>query len=58
MDMWWELGILANTIWQGKVDGKRSHVREWTGLSSNEIWREPEDRVVGRKSKSRVAKMD
>ena len=42
-------GTLANTILQVKVEGKRSRwrptrqllddVKEWTELSSNEIWR-------------------
>ena len=46
-------GTLANTILQGKVDGKRSrgrparlrldNVKEWTELSMDEMWMEPED---------------
>ena len=49
-------GTLANTILQGKVEGKRSRertarqwvhdVKEWTGLSLNQMWREPDDRVA------------
>ena len=31
-------------------------VKEWTGLSSNEIWRKPEERVARRKHVSQVAK--
>ena len=29
--------------------------KEWTGLSGNEVWREPEDRVALRKRVNRVA---
>ena len=52
---------LANTILLGHVDGKRSrgrparqwmgNVTEWTELSSNEMWREPEDGVTWRKNR-------
>ena len=58
-------GPLENTISQEKLSGKRHLegqqnsgwmiVKEWTGLSSNEMWREPEDRVAWRKFVSRVA---
>ena len=58
---------LANTSLQCKVDGKRSHkeyqqdlqwlgdVKEWTRLSSNAMWKEPEDRVAWKKYVSCVA---
>ena len=42
-------------ISQGKVDGKRSRgkcfedEKVWTGLSSNDTWRGPEDHVAQRK---------
>ena len=47
-------GTLANTILQGKVEGEdheecQKDVKEWTWLYSKEMWREPEDRVTGRK---------
>ena len=52
-------GTMANNILKGKVEMKRSRgrparqwledVQEWTGLSLNEMWREPEDRVAWRK---------
>ena len=32
--------------------------KEWTGLSLNEMWREPEDRVAWRKCLNRVATTD
>ena len=55
---------LANTILQGIVDGERSRarqwlddVKEWTGLSSNETLREPEDHGAWRKHVGRVAPM-
>ena len=51
-------GTLANTILQGNAEGERSRgrparqwlddVKEWTGLSSNEMWRERKDRVAWR----------
>ena len=51
---------LANTILQGKVAGERlrgrparqwlDDVKEWTGLSLHEMWKEPEDRVAWRKN--------
>ena len=51
-------GTLANTILQGKLKGNRSYeesvqdVKEWTGLSSNEMGSEPE--TVWRKRVSRT----
>ena len=61
-------GSMANAIMQGKVEGKRPQGRpagqlldatkEWIWLSSNEMWREPEDRVARRKRVSRVAPTD
>ena len=58
-------GTLRNTILQGRVEGERSRgrparqwlddVKEWTGLSLDETWREPEDRVAWRNRDSRVA---
>ena len=52
---------------RAKVEGKRprgrpvrqwlENVDEWTGLSSNEMWREPEYCVAWRKRVSRVAPM-
>ena len=58
-------GTLANTILQGNVERKISRgrparqykddVKEWTGLSLKDVWREPEDRIVWRNHVSRVA---
>ena len=48
------MGTVANTISHGKVERERTREKptrqwlEWTGLSSNEMWREPEDRVAWR----------
>ena len=60
-----ELVNLANAILQGIVWEKISRgrparqwledVKEWTGLSLNEMWREPYDRVAQRKRVSHVA---
>ena len=59
-------GTLVNAFLQGKVEGTRSrgrtrqwldNVKEWTGLSLNEMYREPENRVVWRKRVARVASM-
>ena len=62
-----ENGTMANTILQSKVERKRTRgrparqwlddVKEWTGLSSDAIGREPEDRVAWRKRVSRVTPM-
>ena len=38
---------------EGDVEGARGPgglEKEWTGLRSNEMWREPEDRVAWRKN--------
>ena len=61
-------GTRENTILQSKVEVKRLRVRlakqwlddvkEWTGLSLNEMWNEPEDRVARRKRISRAIPMD
>ena len=55
-----ERRTLTNTILQDDVEGKISRgrparqwlddVKEWTGLSLNKMWREPEDRVAWRKN--------
>ena len=57
-------GTLENTILHSKVDGKTSRgrpakqwfddVKEWTVLSSNDIWKEPEDHVAWRKLTSHI----
>ena len=57
-------GTLANTMLKGKVEVETSRGRparqrlddakEWTMLSLNEMWREPEDRVAWGKHVSRV----
>ena len=59
---------LVNTILQRKVEWETSwgstarplldDVKELTGLRSNEMWREPEDRVAGRKHVRRIAVME
>ena len=60
---------LANTVLQGKVEEKISRggpearqwsddVKEWTGLSSNKMWREPEDCVAWIKRVSHIAPLD
>ena len=52
---------ILNTILHGKAERKRSRGRpwldarkEWTVLSSNVMWREPEDRVTWRPNPNHV----
>ena len=40
-------GGSQRTVWPGE---RMDPEKEWTGLSWNEVWREPEDRVARRKN--------
>ena len=63
--MVWRVGVtLENTIFLDRIEGVHygwltrqllDDIKEWTGLSFNEMWREPEDSVAWRKYDSHFA---
>ena len=62
--MWWERREPWQCCLQAEIEvndheeGQQDSVKEWTVLSLNEMWREPEDRVAWRKWVSRDASTD